>query len=180
MGRTDPRYLVVGQLNKPHGTKGELFVWPLTDHPEGSFAPGVVLFLGTGDAREPDPDLPPLRVVQSRPFQRGFLVAFGGVERRDQAEALRGTYLVRPVEELEPTDDDELFYHELIGLEVVTEDGFRVGEISEVYEMNPADMLEVRDGDRVRMIPFLLDLVVDVDLDAGRMVIAPPEGLLDL
>ena len=51
MGRVDPDFLVVGHLNKPHGTKGELFVWPLTDHPESIYAPGVVLLLGEEDAK---------------------------------------------------------------------------------------------------------------------------------
>ena len=62
MGREDPRFLVVGHINKSHGTQGELLVWPLTDHPEGVYAPGVVLRLGDADSDEPDPDLPPLRI----------------------------------------------------------------------------------------------------------------------
>ncbi len=180
MGRDDPRYLVVGHLNKPHGTKGELFVWPLTDHPEGTFAPGVVLYQGTGDASEPDPDLPPLRVEEVRPFRRGFLVRFGGVGNRQQARDFQGNYLLRAIDELEPRADDELFYHQLIGMTVETEDGERVGEIVEVYELSTADLLEVRDGDRSHMIPFLTDLLVEVDLEGRRMVIDPPDGLLDL
>lgn len=180
MGRTDPDYLVVGHLNKPHGTKGELFVWPLTDHPEGAFAPGVVLYLGSGDTGEPDPDLPPLRVESARPFRRGFLVRFGGVEDRNAAETWRGHYVMRAVEDLEPRADDELFYHELLGMRVETPDGQVLGEITEVYELQPADMLEVRGDGKVRMIPFLMDLVVEVDLDERVLVVDPPEGLLDL
>lgn len=180
MGRADPSYRVVGHLNKPHGTKGELFVWPLTDHPEGSFAPGVVLYMGSGEDGEPDPDLPPLRVETARPFRRGFLVRFGGVEDRTQAQSFQGRYVMRSADDLEARDDDELFYHELLGLAVETESGQALGEITEVYELNPADMLEVRDGSRVRMIPFLLDWIVEVDLDEGLLVIDPPDGLLDL
>ena len=141
MGRDDPRFLVVGHLNKPHGTKGELFVWPLTDHPESVYAPGVVFLLGNQDDNEPDPDLPPLRIEAVRPFRRGVLVSFGGVHDRNQAELLRGRYLFLPVEELEPRAEGEVFYHELLDMEVETVDGEELGRITEVYEIRPADML---------------------------------------
>lgn len=180
MGREDPRFLVVGHLNKPHGTKGEIFVWPLTDHPEGVYAPGVVLRVGDGESRDPDPDLPPLRVRQVRPFRRGYLVSFGGIEDRTQAELFVGRYLFREIEALEPLAEGELYYHQILGMEVFTRDGRRVGEVTELYELRPADMLEVRDGDRQVLIPFLESVIVSVDVEAGRLVVDPPEGLLDL
>ena len=62
MGRDGPRFLAVGQVVKPHGIKGELLVLPLTDHPESTYTPGVVLRLGNADSEEPDPELPPLRL----------------------------------------------------------------------------------------------------------------------
>lgn len=181
MGRHDPRFLVVGHLNRPHGTKGEIFVWPLTDHPESTYAPGVVLYLGSGDTGEPDPDLPPLRVETVRPFRKGYLVGFGGMDDRGQAERFQGYYLLRSVEELEPPAEDELFYHELLGLTVRTVEGTRVGVVREVFELRPADLLEVtRDDGRAAMIPFVGDILVEVDLDEGVLVIDPPEGLLEL
>jgi 16S rRNA processing protein RimM len=180
MGRDDPRFLVVGHLNKPHGTKGEIFVWPLTDHPEGIYAPGVVVRMGPEEADEPDPDMPPLRIESARPFRRGYLVHFGGVTDRFQAEALRGRYLFEDINALEPLEEGEVFYHQLLGMEVYTTSGERVGEIKEVYELRPADLLEVRREKDTLMIPFLDHIVVNVDAEAGRMTIDPPEGLLDL
>lgn len=180
MGRDDPRFLVVGHLNKPHGTKGELFVWPLTDHPESVYAPGVVLLMGEADRNEPNPDLPPLRIDAVRPFRRGVLVSFGGVEDRNHAELLRGRYLFRDTAELEPLLDGEFFYHELLGMDVVTVDGVEVGKIAEVYELNSADLLEVHGEGKQHMIPYLDHVVVSVDREQCRMVIDPPEGLLDL
>ena len=180
MGREDPRFLVVGHINKPHGTKGELFVWPLTDHPEGVYAPGVVLRLGAEDSDQPDPDLPPLRMEAVRPHRRGYIVAFAGVDDRSQSELLRGRYLFRETEALEPLAEGEVFYHQLLGMRVETTDGAEVGEVIEVYELSPAHMLDVRGPEREVMIPFLKDIVVDVDIEAKRMVIDPPDGLLDL
>jgi 16S rRNA processing protein RimM len=180
MGRKDPRFLVVGHLNKPHGTKGELFVWPLTDYPEGIYAPGVVLRMGPKDADEPDPDLPPLRIERVRDFRRGYLVTFGGVTDRNGAEALRGNYLFQDIAALEPLQEGEVFYHELLGMEVVTTSGERLGEIAEVYEVRPVDLLEVRRESGTLLIPYLEHIIVSVDAEAGRMTVDPPEGLLDL
>jgi len=180
MGREDPRFLVVGHLNKAHGTKGELFVWPLTDHPAGVYAPGVILHVGDREGRDPDPDLPPLRVAQVRPFRRGYLVSFDGIGDRTQAELFTGRYLLREIEELEPLAEGELHYHQILGLRVVTLEGREVGEVTEVYELRPADLLEVSDGKRQVLVPFLESLVVRVDLESGVVIIDPPEGLLDL
>jgi 16S rRNA processing protein RimM len=181
MGRgrnEDPRFLVVGHLNKPHGTKGELFVWPLTDHPESVYAPGAFVHLADAEGKEPDPELGSLRITAVRPFRNGFLVCFEGVTDRNRAEELRGRYLVMPIEQLEPLAEGELFYHQLLGMEVVTKEGRHVGEIVEVYELRPAAMLEVRGPDGEVMIPYLSHIVVEVDAEARRMVIDPPEGLL--
>ena len=180
MGRRDPRHLVVGHLNKPHGIHGEFYVWPLTDRPERTFAPGVVLLLGEEDADEPDPDLPPLRVAASRPFQRGFLIQFGGVDDRNQAEALRGRYLFQAMADIAPLAEGEVFYHQLLDMEVVTVDGRAVGTVTEVFELAPADLLEVHGPRGVVMVPYRPEIVVEVDVEAGRLTIDPPDGLLDL
>jgi 16S rRNA processing protein RimM len=180
MGRRDPSHLVVGHLNKPHGTKGEYYVWPLTDHPERTFAPGVVLLLGEAEADVPDPDLPPLRIVSSRPFQRGVLVHFGGVEDRTQADLLRGRYLFQAIEDIAPLAEGEVFYHQLLDMVVVTVDGHEIGVVTEVFDAGPTDLLEVRGAKGVLVVPYRPEIVVEVDVDEGRLVIDPPDGLLDL
>jgi 16S rRNA processing protein RimM len=180
MARSEPSYLVVGHLNKAHGTKGELFVWPLTDHPEGTFAPGVVLYLGDQSGNRPDPGRQAITVESVRPFRRGYLVRFQGIADRDAAELIRDRYLLRPMEEIEPTEDGEVFYHQLLGLTVRTVNGQEVGEIVEVYELRPADLLEVRGPEGTHYLPFLDSIVQEVDLEAGVMIVNPPEGLLEL
>jgi len=175
MGPSDPGFLVVGHLNRPHGTKGEIFVWPLTDHPESTFAPGVILYLGSGDDAEPDPDLPPLRVDTVRPFRKGYLVGFGGMDDRTAAERFQGHYLLRSVEELEPPAEDELFYHELLGMRVATAEGEEIGVIREVFELRPADLLEVtRPDGRPVMIPFTREIRL-APLLVGHLPARPPQ-----
>ncbi len=180
MGRTDPTHLVVGHLAKSHGTRGEVFVHPLTDHPEQTFLPGVVLSLGNPSDDEPNPDLPPLRIAASRPHQRGWLLTFGGVEDRTSADLLRGRYLFRAIEDVEPLAEGELFYHQLLQMTVETVDGEVVGKVVEVFEVGPADLLEVHGEGGTIMVPYRPEIVESVDLDARRIVIDPPDGLLDL
>jgi 16S rRNA processing protein RimM len=116
MTRSEPEYLAVGHLNKAHGTKGELFVWPLTDHPESVFAPGVILYLGAEEGDAPDLTRPSLIVTGVRPFRRGFLLSLEGIGDRDAAEAIQGSYVLLPTRELEALDEGEVFYHQLLGM----------------------------------------------------------------
>ncbi len=178
--RSEPSYLVVGNINKAHGTKGEVFVWPLTDYPESAFAPGVILYQGDEGGNAPDPTLPTVVIRSVRPFQRGFLLKLEGVEDRSQAEGLRGRYLLRPMEEIEALGEGEVFYHDLLGMRVVTVGGEEVGEIVEVYALRPADLLEVRGSRGTVHVPFLESIVERLDPEEGILVIDPPEGLLDL
>ncbi len=180
MAHSEPSFLVVGHVNKAHGTKGELFVWPLTDHPESTFAPGVILFPGNDAGEAPDTSWPSLVLESVRPFRRGFLVRFEGIDDRDRAEALHGRYLFRPLSELEELEEGEIFYHQLLGMKVVTIHGEEIGQVVEVYELRPADLLEVRGPGGIRHIPFLRSMIREVDVTGGRLVIDPPEGLLDL
>lgn len=180
MARRDPSHLVVGRLDRPHGIKGEIVVSLLTDHPGSVFASGVLLSLGEADADLPSPDLPPLRIESTRPFRRGLLVRFGGVDDRNQAQLLCGRYLFRALEDLEPLAEGEVFHHQLLGMTVVTVEGEEVGTVREVYDLEPAELLEIH-GDRgTVMVPYRAEIVVDVDVDAERITIDPPEGLLDL
>lgn len=178
--RSEPVFLVVGHLNKVHGTKGELYVWPLSDHPESTFAPGVILHLGDEKGEAPDASQGTLTIEAARPFRRGYLLKVGGVTTRTEAEYLQGRYVLRPKVELAPLEEGELFYHQLLGIQVVTVGGEELGEVVEVYELAPADLLAVRGPGGTRHIPFLQSIVVEVDTEAGKLIIDPPEGLLDL
>lgn len=180
MGLPDPGFLVVGHITKPHALKGEIIVHLLTDHPEGTFAPGVVLSLADASGHRPDPQLPPLRVVVGRPIRVGYIVAFDGIESREEAEVLRGRYLLRVADEVAPLAEDEIFYHDMPGMEVVTVDGMSLGRVREVYDLSPVDLLDVRGEGREIMIPYRKEIIREVDREARRIVVELPEGLLDL
>jgi 16S rRNA processing protein RimM len=180
MSKTDaPKHLVVGHLNKAHGTKGEVFIWPLTAHPESTFAPGVVLYLGDAEGVL-SPALPTRRIETSRPYRRGFLVGFEGVNDRSGSEALCGGYVLRDIDDVEELAEGEVFYHDLLGMEVVTVDGEGLGEVTEVYELRPADLLEIRGPEKSILIPYISQMVKSVSVEENRIVLDPPDGLLDV
>lgn len=178
-GSGQPEWLVVGQISKPHGIKGELMVWPLTDRPDEVFAVGRELWVGDRSGEYGD-DALPVTIEAARSYRRGWLVRFAKLASRAEVEELARRYLVMPAAEAAPLEDGEIFYHQLLGAEVVTVDGSAVGTVREVFETEPAHLLEVKGEERVHLIPFTQQVVREVDADRGRIVIDPPEGLLEL
>ncbi len=176
---SDPDFLVVGHLNRVHGIKGEIYVWPLTDHPETVFRSGVTLRVSDLAGRTPSDLFPSLEVESVRPYKQGYLVKFVGLEDRTEAERFRGRYLMRPFEEVEDLEEGELFYHQLLGMEVETVDGRELGTVQEVYEVGHADLLEIRGPTGTVHLPLAESIIHEVDVDAGRLVVDPLEGLLD-
>jgi 16S rRNA processing protein RimM len=175
-----PEHLVVGHISKAHGTRGEVFVWPLTDRPAEIFTPGRALLLGNEEGALP-PDAPSIVIESSRPFKGGVLVKFEELGERSDADPVMQHYLLLPVRDLPPLEEDELFYHELLGCVVETVAGDRVGVVREVFETAPDHLLEVKsDTGRLHLVPFAKRIVRQIDREGRRIVIEPPDGLLDL
>jgi 16S rRNA processing protein RimM len=170
------RHLVVGRFRRPHGLKGECTVFPLTDDPDRAFAAGQVLQVVdlAGQAIGS-----PVQVERSRAYHREWLVKFAGVEGRDALEAYRNGFLAIPAAESPPLEEDEVYLHELDGFAVRLEDGSPVGLVSGYYETAAGLVIEVQGPRREFLLPYRKEFVREVDRAARRLVIAPPEGLLD-
>ncbi|MEU7483583.1 ribosome maturation factor RimM [Streptomyces sp. NPDC042319] len=166
--------LVVARIGRAHGIKGEVTVEVRTDEPELRLAPGAVL------ATDPA-STGPLTIETGRVHSGRLLLRFEGVKDRTAAEALRNTLLIAEVDpEVLPEDPEEFYDHQLVDLDVVTADGTEVGRITEVSHLPYHDLLVVErpDGSEV-MIPFVTEIVPEIDLEEQRAVITPPPGLLD-
>lgn len=166
--------LVVARIGRAHGIKGEVTVEVRTDEPELRLAPGAVL------ATEPA-SAGPLTIATGRVHSGRLLLRFEGVADRNAAEALRNTLLIAEVDPEElPEGEDEYYDHQLIDLDVVTEDGVEVGRITEISHLPSQDLFIVErpDGSEV-MIPFVEEIVTEIDLEEQKAVIAPPPGLID-
>ncbi|TMR90273.1 ribosome maturation factor RimM [Nonomuraea basaltis] len=164
--------LVVGRIGRPHGVRGDVTVEVRTDDPELRFPVGASI------ATDPA-DRGPL-VIAARRWHKGMLLmSFEGVSDRDTADELRGTMLVIDSAEVEPTGDpDEFHDHELIGLAVETVSGDPVGEVEDVLHHGQDLLVVRRKGQDDALIPFVKALVPEVDVEAGRLIVDPPEGLL--
>lgn len=144
----------------------------LTDDPDARFAPGAILQTEPAEAG-------PLTVVATRHSGHIPLVTFEGVADRDGAEALRGTVLLVDSESLpDLADSDEFYDHQLIGLTARSAAGVVLGEVTAVLHAPAAPVLTVRRPDGSdELVPFVAAIVTDVDLAAGTLTIAPPDGM---
>jgi 16S rRNA processing protein RimM len=162
---------VVGRIGRPHGLRGEVVVQVRTDSPEERFVPGVRF--GAGGDRT-------LTVDTVRPHAGALLVHFAGVTDRAAAGLLRGTLLTIGITELPELDDPDEFYdHQLEGLAAVGADGAVLGTVREVVHAPASDLLVVQTDRGEALVPFVHDIVPEVDLAGGRVVLDPPAGLLD-
>jgi 16S rRNA processing protein RimM len=169
--------LLVGIAVRAHGLRGELAVDVHTDSPDERFAVGSVLTARTA-AGAPAGQL---TVESARMHSGRLLVRFVEVPDRTAAEAIRGTRLLIGMGALLPPDDPEEFHvHQLEGLRAELEDGSAVGTVRDVVHGPGGELLvlarpELPDA----LVPFVRAIVPTVDLDGGRVVLTPPEGLLD-
>jgi 16S rRNA processing protein RimM len=169
-------HVVVGRLRKPHGLKGDCTLFPLTDDPETIFAPGREVWVMdlAGDRVAG-----PLRIERSRRYHREWLVKFREVETREALDHLRGHFLGVPPSELAPPKEDEVYLHELDGFAVRLEDDTPLGLVSAVYELPGGLVIEVQGPQREFLLPYKKEFVREVDRGGRKLVVAPPEGLLD-
>ncbi|MFD1533982.1 ribosome maturation factor RimM [Pseudonocardia aurantiaca] len=169
--------LLVGIAVRAHGLRGELAVDVHTDSPDERFAVGSVLTARTASGAPAGE----LTVESARTHSGRLLVRFVEVPDRTAAEAMRGTRLLIGTGALPPPDDPEEFHvHQLEGLRAELEDGTAVGTVSDVVHGPGGELLvlarpELPDA----LVPFVRAIVPTVDLDGGRVVLTPPEGLLD-
>ena len=174
---TEPRLLVVARLRKPHGLKGEVAVFPLTDDAETIFRPGrtftMVDLAGAIVGA-------PVTIERSRPFHREWLLKFRGLDDRNALESIRDLLLAAPAQELKQPEGDEVYLHELTGFAVRDEGDQALGLVTGLYEMPSGLMLEVQGPKREFLLPYRKEFIRRVDRADRRLVVSIPEGLLDL
>lgn len=167
--------LVIGRIGRPHGVRGEVAVEVHTDEPDRRFVAGARL--------ETDPpERGPLEIVDVREHAGRLLVRFVGRNDRDDAEALRDVLLCADsMSSPALADPDEYWDHDLVGLRALGVHGADLGEVAEVLHPPGGDLLAVRRPDgKELLVPFVAAIVPEVDVAGRRVVIDPPDGLLDL
>ena len=168
--------IAVGHIIGVHGLRGEVKVELYTDFPQ-RFAPGVVVLVGEELAEE--------TIEQVREHKTHLLVKFAGIDGRSAAEGMRNLWLFVDEADAAQLEEGVYWIHDIIGLDVFTEQGELVGRITDVLETGSNDVYVVAaagDFNRGRdvLLPALDDVIRTVDLEQGRMIVHLPDGLLDV
>ncbi|MFR0569009.1 ribosome maturation factor RimM [Bifidobacterium apri] len=175
--------LRVCRIGRAQGLKGEVTVQVFTDEPDYRFEPGSVLYTRDGEQE--------FEVAHSRTFKNRWIIHFEGVDDRDAAEALNGTVLYGEADDPEDMLEEDAWYpKDLLGLEarfadgntLGAPDGQKVGVVVDVIE-GAQYLLKIRlaqpvDGETSTLVPFVDQLVPDIDLDDGYLTLNPPGGLI--
>jgi len=173
-GCTQPefRYLAIGKIIRAHGLRGELSVMLLTDFPE-RFENMEWVYLGNELEAEA------YRLESHRWHKGRILLTLSGVTDRNQAEQLRGQLVQVPLEEAMPLPEGKFYLYELIGLQVMSTEGERLGAIANILETGANDVYVVEDdGQEKLLLPAIPDVVQSIDIANGQMVVNLIDGLI--
>ena len=173
MAGDDRDRVCLGQVSSAHGLKGEVRIKPFTEDPEDVAAYGPL---------QDEAGMRRFEILSFRTAKGGVIARLDGVTDRNQAEALRGVKLFVDRDRLPAQNEDGVWYHaDLIGLAAIDSGGAALGTIVAVQNYGAGDLLEIRPstGGPTVLLPFTTEVVPDVDLDAGWVLVDPPEGLID-
>jgi len=159
------RFVALATIGAPHGVKGEVRVKSFAADPMGLGAYGP-LFAEDGRKFE---------IERLRPAKGVMIAKFRGVEDRNAAEALKGLSLGVDRSALPTPEPDEFYYADLVGLAAFDAAGNALGRVAAVENHGAGDILEIESDDgRSLLLPFTKAIVPDIDIPAGRIVVAPP------
>jgi 16S rRNA processing protein RimM len=165
---------VVGRIARAHGNRGQVIVNLETDFPEARFRPGAELFIERGGHVEA------LRLAAVRYQHDRPVLTIDGVDTMNDAEALAGFELRVPVDRLATLPENTFYRHDLVGCRVETVDGRAVGTVTDVEGTVAGSRLVIAGARGEVLVPLVAEICRRIDPGDRRIVIAPPEGLLDL
>jgi len=170
-----PRYLLLGEILRPHGVRGELRMRILTDYPE-RITKLKTVYIGTSTEAN---DIREFQVQYMRRHQDYGLLKLAEFDDRDDADTLRALFVMIPIEKAVPLEEGEFYLYQVIGLTVQTTEGQVIGTIREVLETGANDVyvLDSQEYGEV-LIPVTDETIVKTDIQAGIVTIKLMEGLL--
>ncbi len=168
------QFLRVGVISSTHGVRGEVKVYPTTDDP-ARFQQLEQVLLDTGKERVP------LKIDGVRYFKNLVILKFRGIDSIETVEGYKGMDLYVSREDAVPLAENENFIADLIGMEVRTDEGLYLGELSDVMETGANDVYVVKPPEgKGLLLPAIRDCILDVNVEEKRMLVHVLEGLLDL
>ncbi|AKO93862.1 ribosome maturation factor RimM [Priestia filamentosa] len=168
------KWLNVGKIVNTHGVRGEVRVISRTDFPEERYKVGNELYIFKGNEE--------IKVVVAshRQHKNFDLLTFEEYHNINQVEAFKNCLLKVPSSDLVELEEGEYYFHEIVGCEVYTEEGNLVGTIKEILATGANDVWVVKaSGRKDVLIPYIEDVVADINVEEKRVIINEMEGLLD-
>jgi 16S rRNA processing protein RimM len=165
---------LVGRIARAHGLRGQVIVNLDTDFPETRFQPGAELFIERGGT------ISALRLTTVRFHRDRPVIGIEGVTTMTEAEALAGCELRIQPERLAALPAGTFYHHDLVGCRVETSDGRTVGTVSGVEGTMAGSRLVIAGTRGEILIPLVSDICPTIDVGAKRIVVEPPDGLLEL
>lgn len=163
----------LGRAIGARGLKGEVRIKTFTQDP--------LAFAGYGQL-EDEAGTRTFKIEKASPAKDGIVVRIKGVATREAADALKGVEFFVDRARLPEADNEEEFYFaDLVGMVAVSGDGAALGQIIAVHNYGAGDLLDIRPatGGKSVLVPFTKEIVPDIDMDAGWLLVLPPEGLFD-
>lgn len=166
----EPRFLVIGRVIKPHGIRGEVGVEAHTDILE-RFTWLDSVFIGR--------EKPVKVVVESvRIHKSRVLLKLAGYDSREDAEQLRKQWILIPEDEAIPLKEGEYYLHQIIGLNVKSEDDTYIGQVKNLIETGANNVFVVEGPLGEVLIPDIENVVLSVDIEKGQMTVHLIDGLI--
>ena len=162
--------LVVGRIGRAHGVLGEATIEVRTDDADLRFAVGNAVTLENSKK---------LIIKSSRWHNQVLLLSFDGITDRNQIEELRDQLISAEVD-TSAMAPGEYHYQQLIGSQVFLQSGDQVGVVGEIVKLPGQDLLSVDKGGSQVLVPMVKQIIISIDVAAKKIVINPPEGLLDV
>ncbi len=170
--RVDDCFLL-GYVIKPHGLKGEVSVLLDVDYPE-VYKEMESVFL------EIDRRLVPFFISALSLSGDRAVVRFEDIDTFEQAESIKGCALYLPEDELPEMDDDQFYFHEIIGFQVIDDAAGLIGTVKHVYDSGKQDLLAIDHGGTEILVPVIDEIVKRVDRENNTLYVTLPDGLLDI
>lgn len=168
-------FYTVGKLVNTQGIRGEVRIISETDFPEERYRKGQVLYLFHPSFPTPKP----LTIASARPHKNFYILSFEGITSINEVEKFKGGVLKVRAEDRGELDEGEFYFQDIIGCEVFTEEGERLGKIKEILQPGANDVWVVKpDKGRDILLPYIDDVVREINIAEKRITVYLLPGLV--
>ena len=165
-------YLKIGQITSPHGVRGELKIYPLTDNVKRFSKLSFVFFQVAGEYKK-------IEIQSVKYIKELAILKLNGINDMNEALKYKDVYIYIDRENAIKLPNDSYFISDLVDMDVSTIDGVYIGKITSVFETGSNDVYDIRSKDgKSLLIPAIKDVIISVDVENKKMIVKLLEGLI--